>query len=35
MDLVAELIVAGLFLVAAFKQFADRKLKAVRVSTKR
>lgn len=35
MGLVAELILAGLFLVAAFKQFDDRKLKTVRVSTKR
>lgn len=35
MGLVVEFILTGLFLVAAFKQFDDRKLKAVRVSTKR
>lgn len=35
MGLVAELILTGLFLVAAYKQFDDRKLKAVRVSAKR
>lgn len=35
MSLVVELIVTGLFLVAAYKQFDDRKLKTVRVSAKR
>lgn len=35
MGLVVELIVTGLFLVAAYKQFDDRKLKTVRVSAKR
>jgi hypothetical protein len=35
MSLVIELIFTGLFLIAAYKQFDDRKLKAARVSAKR
>lgn len=35
MGLVAELILTGLFLVAAYQRFDDRKLKVVRVNSKR